>query len=250
MTTETHIVAEMLDVKRTVNRLAASVVLPQQVVIPWTWITAFAHGWVNYASGNQARYTLLSDGMVHLSGAIKNGTVNGTSTWPGVAAFTLPADCRPSGDSWFAVSSANAFGQVCIHPNGQVCVFAPSHNSLVQLDGICFPVAPAWTWVSAFQNYWQNFSGDNQARFTKLSSGLVVLAGLIDASGYPGGSPPIGQVAFQLPSGYTPALPATFAVPSYNSLGCVIVESDGSVGILNPSSPYGVTLDGIRFAAV
>lgn len=80
-----------------------------------TWAApTLTNAWVNFGGGYQTvRYTKVA-GIVHVQGAIKNGTI-------GAAAFTLPAGFRPAATLVFAsVDGLNGIGRVDITSAGAV----------------------------------------------------------------------------------------------------------------------------------
>lgn len=98
---------------------------------PWTNVTSFLNGWVNFDANRKARY-YRANGRVYLEGIIKSGTMN-------QPAFNLPPGYRiTTGDNaTFPVNSNGAFGVVVVNPNGNV---APSSgtNAAVDLSNISF----------------------------------------------------------------------------------------------------------------
>jgi microcystin-dependent protein len=103
---------------------------------------AFQNGWLNYdnnaavpGSGNQRSAGFYKfGGRVHLTGVIKNGTLN-------VAAFTLPVGYRPlASNNDFAVVAGGLFGSARIESTGAV---VPESGSVayVFLDGMSARVA-------------------------------------------------------------------------------------------------------------
>lgn len=98
---------------------------------PWTAVTAFLNGWVNFGGADQvAQYRKDSLGQVHVRGIIKNGTI-------GLAAFTLPVGYRPLATQRFAVPSNNAFGYAQVDSGGNVSVPVGS-NVWAQIDTMKF----------------------------------------------------------------------------------------------------------------
>lgn len=101
---------------------------------PWIAPT-LTNGWVNFGGTfAPAGYYKDKQGQVHLRGLIKSGTI------PSVA-FTLPAGYQPPLDGIFAVASANLYGQLEVHSNGNVYIRSPSSNTWVSLAGISFRAA-------------------------------------------------------------------------------------------------------------
>lgn len=97
------------------------------------WQTpSFTNSWVNYATGGvpNAGYYRDAAGIVHIQGAIKNGTLS-------ASAFTLPAGYRPANLLQFIVVSSTAAAIVQIAATGTVTP-TPGVNSHFGLDGISF----------------------------------------------------------------------------------------------------------------
>lgn len=94
------------------------------------------NSWVNNGSGTtNAGYWKDADGIVHLQGTIKSGTI-------GAIAFTMPSGYYPnsSASMSFPANSNGAFGHVVISSSGDVY---PMSGSALQfsLDGITFRAA-------------------------------------------------------------------------------------------------------------
>lgn len=97
----------------------------------WT-APSFLNSWVNYGgSYNTAGYFRDKNGIVHLRGMIKLGSV-------GSAAFTLPEGYRPTNNELLATISNGAIGRINIDSSGNVTPASPSNNAWVSLDGITF----------------------------------------------------------------------------------------------------------------
>ena len=100
------------------------------------WITpTLINGWLQYGAGWDTIAYRRLNGVVHLKGLMKSGTIN-------AAAFVLPAGFRPGGLRMFAPAS-NAGGTVtatrCDIDNlGNVNPQAGT-NVAYSLSGICFP---------------------------------------------------------------------------------------------------------------
>ncbi len=90
------------------------------------------YGWSNYGSGQMTvAYRKDGLGIVHLRGLITGGT--GTM-------FNLPAGYRPSAIVLFAVDATGAFGDLRVHPNGDVDLDTGT-GTYVSLDGVTFYAA-------------------------------------------------------------------------------------------------------------
>ncbi len=88
--------------------------------------------WVVYGDiFSTPQYTKTSDGVVHLKGLIKSGTIGS------VPLATLPAGFRPSERVLSATVSAGGYGRIDILANGQIHATTGA-NSWYALDGISF----------------------------------------------------------------------------------------------------------------
>lgn len=101
-------------------------------VTDWTEITSIGGGWVNLdaASFNTLAYRKDADGVVHLKGMVRSGTI-------GQVFFNLPAGFRPIKDIIFATTSADAAARVDIGKDGNV-VGLQGSNAWFSLDGLSF----------------------------------------------------------------------------------------------------------------
>jgi hypothetical protein len=108
------------------------------------------------------------------------------------------------------------------------------------------------------QNSWSNyggtgFGGYNEAGFTKTTSGLVGLKGLV-AGGTVGYTSPVTNAICTLPVGFRPQARLIFTTGSYNPFltngrgpARVDIDTDGTVSVITGSNTW-VSLDGIIFA--
>jgi hypothetical protein len=95
---------------------------------------AFSNSWVNYGAGyNTAAFFKDPNGVVHLKGLIKSGTVTN-------AAFTLPSGYRPAATEVQPIVSNGAAGYIDVLTNGMVRVMGGS-STWASLDGITFRAA-------------------------------------------------------------------------------------------------------------
>ena len=94
----------------------------------------FANGWSNFGSGYApAAYWKDEDGIVHLEGLMKGGTL-------GIAAFVLPPGYRPAANRIFPVFSNSTIGMIQVLSDGSVQPMAvgTASNASYGLDGISF----------------------------------------------------------------------------------------------------------------
>lgn len=92
----------------------------------------YENSWVDYDSGayRSAGYRKGADGVVHLRGLVKDGTL------PGVV-FTLPSGCRPALRTIFTCLSGGGVCRVDVTAAGAVDIQTGS-NAWVSLEGISF----------------------------------------------------------------------------------------------------------------
>jgi hypothetical protein len=97
----------------------------------WTNVT-YQNGWVdnNTASQGPTRYRKDSDGLVHISGLARSGTIGATM-------FNLPAGFRPGKTIIRATQSANVQARLDIWGNGDVKANTGS-ASWYSIDGVSF----------------------------------------------------------------------------------------------------------------
>jgi len=99
---------------------------------PSKYITpTLSNSWVTFGGAFGAvRYWKDGNGTVHLTGIMKDGTINAT-------AFTLPVGFRPAGTALYPVMSNDALGRLQIDSAGVVTPKAGS-NAYFSLDGVTF----------------------------------------------------------------------------------------------------------------
>lgn len=94
---------------------------------------SYLNSWVDYGgTHNKAGYYKDLDGVVHLQGMVKSGTI-------GQPIFTLPTGYRPSKTIVFTVPSNGAFGVLEVQTDGDV-VATTGNNTYVSLEGVSFRV--------------------------------------------------------------------------------------------------------------
>lgn len=100
----------------------------------WTY-AYLLNGWQNYGSPYQpAGYRLDGNNMVHMSGVLKDGTVE-------TIVLELPINMRPAYTLRFPTASdADSVGSITINRHGQVKAEAACSITLLSLDGITFRV--------------------------------------------------------------------------------------------------------------
>ena len=97
---------------------------------------ALQNSWVNYgAPFADAKYYKDKEGVVHLKGLIKSGSITANTVL-----FNLPVGYRPStsGQLIFTVDNATGIGRVDVKANGDVVVVTAASNLFLNLTGISF----------------------------------------------------------------------------------------------------------------
>lgn len=90
------------------------------------------NGWTNVGGFNETvGFWKSADGMVHIRGQVKNGTLN-------TSVFTLPTGYRPGMIQYFPVVSNDTFAHVRIESNGDVIIKSGDPTKWISLDGIAF----------------------------------------------------------------------------------------------------------------
>ena len=104
------------------------------------WIDAvLQNGWVEFDTALKVQYSLGLDGFVTLKGAVKSGTVGGSTP-----VFTLPSGFRPNRSVRTMVSSGSAIDKsyrVSVIPSGAVTldqVTGTADNTYIHLEGVQF----------------------------------------------------------------------------------------------------------------
>ena len=104
------------------------------VSTPWTEVTVFENGWVNYHNTywNTAAYRKVGD-IVYLKGLVKDGTVDSTI-------FTMPEGYRPPKSHLFNGTSSNGtYTRIDVDTDGHVEMRSGA-NGWCSLDGLSFSV--------------------------------------------------------------------------------------------------------------
>ena len=95
----------------------------------------------------------------------------------------------------------------------------------------------------ALLNAWQDYGSPYKAAgFYKTGLDIVYLEGMI-MSGL------VDSAAFQLPRGYRPIWPLKFPCVSNDSMGVILITSDGFIVPATPCSNLSVSLNGVMFRA-
>ncbi len=171
-----------------------------------------------------------------------NTPTSATFTWasvPGATSYTV--NYSIAGGTYVngsTGSSATSF-TISAGNNQSICVTVYAVNSAgtSPFGYVCITI-PLWA-TPVLQNGWTNYgSGYSTAGFTKTSSGLIVLKGLVK-----GGS----GVILNLPVGYRPTDRLIFLTSTNpNAAGRVDIETNGNVSMQVGSNGW-FALDNIRF---
>lgn len=115
------------------NLKVTNLITPTINTIVYLDDTQFLNSWVNYIipQYGYASYWKDSMGIVHMAGAIRNGTI-------GQIAFYLQFGYRPLKAHLFCVLSYDHIGRVTIYSDGGVHVDVPSTNEWVSLFEVSF----------------------------------------------------------------------------------------------------------------
>jgi hypothetical protein len=108
------------------------------LVLQDAWIApTLLNGWVNYSTEyNSAGYFRDKQGIVHLRGLVKTGTI-------GSIIFNLPAGYRPEHRELMVVqTNPNTVGRCDVDTSGNIIAFS-GNNAWFSLDGITFRAVPA-----------------------------------------------------------------------------------------------------------
>jgi hypothetical protein len=199
------------------------------------------NGWTNAPLGTGPAKASLVSGIVHLRGAIADGTV--------AVAFTLPAGMRPSAKAYVPVDLCNATdGCLIIFPDGRVKVQAEGTFADAQcttsLDGASFVLnAPT---VLSLRSGWTGGPFHTRMPKAKLQAGIVHFQGAIAASGS-------NPVAFGLPVGMRPTTVAYVPIDLCGAAnGRLAIQPTGRV-FVEAQGPFSdaqcfTSLDGAWFA--
>lgn len=178
---------------------------------------------------------------------------SGVFTWPTVSGATgysfkynlTGGDCNSG--SWttaFTNQNTTTFSAEGTH-GGRIYGCASATNSAgtsawSNMASISIPI-----WATPFlQNNWTNYSTTyNSAGYTKTSSGLVVLKGLIKRSG----TFVSGETLFTLPVGYRPSTIMGFAVASVDASATLLINPDGTVTPTTNVSAGWLSLETVSF---
>jgi hypothetical protein len=202
------------------------------------------NGWTNapFSTSNAAAEDI--GGIVHLKGAIAT-----TATNP--VAFTLPAQFRPSTDTYVKVDLCGANnGRLLVQKDGTVTVQAEGSNfanaqCFTSLDGASF--ADLTFGGLALQNSWTNAPFGTRPSAVASSSGIVTLKGAMATTG-------TNAQAFTLSSSMRPSTNVFVPVDLCGATnGRLVISPSGAVTVQAEGGTFSnaqcfTSLDGVSFA--
>jgi len=218
-----------------------NMVLPTAEVAGWISFSSFTNGWQNYDGGYAPlRYYKDPQGVVHLDGLLKSGTVGS-----GVFACTLPVEYHPSHYQIFLANAHYEAGLIQVRPDGSVEMHTAS-ATWTSFSGFSFFAADYAGWVyPTIGNGWVPYNGGYaDARYTKDAHGYVHLDGLIKNGVVSTTPTPI----FTFPVGLRPAYDQLYSVQANHAIGLLIVKSTGVVYLYEGSNGW-LSLSGLTFFA-
>lgn len=122
------------DLKRFLHRElkeSPNLLRPPGAIEAWTVVSTFSNSWAAFGSDRPPpRYYKDPYGVVHLSGSMKDGTVDAT-------AFTLPVGYRPAYRHRFATDENGTAGVINVSSDGGVNAVGGT-NTERTLNGISF----------------------------------------------------------------------------------------------------------------
>lgn len=128
---------DLSDIRRKLDEIEAMLAdfrLPTSPVLEQWNAPTLTNSWLNYGTPfNPTGYWRDPNGVVHLRGVIKSGTI-------GSSALTLPAGYRPANSEIFVAISNGAIGRAVVDASGGVTPDIGS-NVYFSLDGMTFRAA-------------------------------------------------------------------------------------------------------------
>jgi CubicO group peptidase (beta-lactamase class C family) len=179
------------------------------------------NGWTNapYATRNAAVSNI--NGVIHLQGAIANGTTN--------VPFTIPSGFRPSTDVYVPVDLCNATkGRLLIQPSGAVFIntfgaFADA-QCFLSLEGASYALTSSGYTPLTLQNGWLNAPFGTRNAAVRISSGIVSFQGAISSG--------LNAPVFTLPGSFRPAKDVYVPVDLCNAQkGRILIQPTGAVSV-------------------
>jgi len=172
-------------------------------------------------------------------------------TWPAVpGATSYTVNYNIAGGTYVngsTGSAATSFSMTAAN-NQSVCVTLSAVNSAGTSSsfGSACMILPLWNSLQ-MSNNWTDYSDSfASAGYTKTSTGIIVLKGLVKNAVTPASNTIIGT----LPAGYRPAEIYMFATSTIDTSARVDVRPDGAIIFNSGSSGGWLSLDGISFVPV
>lgn len=123
-----------------------------------------------------------------------------------------------------------------------VCVTVYANNSFGSSPfGSACSTIPKWYGFN-YQNAWSDYPGFATGAYTKTSTGVVVLKGLVRRTGTPAG----GEAIAYLPPGYRPAEQIMYQVDSASASARLDIHTDGAITFVTGNGAW-LSLEGITF---
>jgi hypothetical protein len=202
------------------------------------------NGWTNAPFGTNNAAVQTFNGIVHLKGAIANGTAS--------EVFFLPAGFRPASTVYVPIDLCNSQnGRLIIQPSGEVDVQAENLFSYAQcftsLDGVSFaPNSMGFTPLTLI-NGWTNYTFGTSNAAVRTINGVVHFKGAIATAG-------TNTEPFVLPVGSRPAKVVYVPVDLCNSANGRLIISPNGVVIVQAEISFAsaqcfTSLDGAWFVA-
>ncbi len=201
------------------------------------------NGWTNAPSATSNASAVTQSQVVHLKGAVANGTSS--------RLFTLPVAFRPATNVYVPVDLCGAkTGRLLIQPSGAVFVqpegVLADAQCLTSLDGASYVLSGAAALTPL--NGWTNGPlGTGNAAASSVS-GIVHLQGAIATTG-------TNALAFTLPDKFRPPAPVFVAVSMCNATkGHLVIRPTGNVTVQAETAFSNAQcftgLDGVSYASV
>jgi type II secretory pathway pseudopilin PulG len=176
-----------------------------------------------------------------VSASITNPT-SAVFTWPtvpGATSYTL--DYNINGGAWqsgLVASTLTTYTVVAGHTNVVNVRVSATNSAGTSAYGLKSITVPLWA-TPVLQSGWSSFDANNWSTpgYTKTSTGLVVLRGMVKAG---------SSTIFTLPAGYRPAEYIMFENSSNQAIGRIDIRSDGVI-LMTVGSNAWTSLDGIAF---
>ncbi len=182
---------------------------------------ALQNGWINAPYATRNAGLSISSGVVHLEGAIANGT--------SAVAFTLPSGFRPAANLYVPVGLCNATkGRLFIQASGVVSVQTEGAFSDAQcftsLEGASFVASGIGLTSLTLLNGWAATPYGTRGAAVELRDGIVRFQGAIF-----GGTNP---VLFTLPAAFRPATNVYLPIDLCNATkGRLFIQPTGDVSV-------------------